>query len=72
VTNLVNLFNPEVIVVGGSVRKSELYLQTAIDVMQRDAFAQHKADVRVVEAALGDEAPAIGAALVALDRLREP
>ena len=71
-TNLVNLFNPEVIVVGGSVRKSELYLQTAIYVMQRDAFAQHKADVRVVEAALGDEAPAIGAALVALDRLREP
>jgi glucokinase len=69
-TNLVNVFNPEVIVIGGSVRKSALYLQTAIEVMQREAFPQHRGDVRVVEAALGDEAPAIGAALLALDGLR--
>ena len=68
-TNLVNIFNPQVIVVGGSVRKSVLYLQTAVAVMQRDAFAQHRGDVRVVEAELGDEAPAIGAALLALDKL---
>jgi glucokinase len=71
-TNLVNVFNPEVIVIGGSVRKSALYLETAIAVLQRDAFAQHRKDVRIVEAALGDEAPAIGAALLALDNLAAP
>jgi glucokinase len=68
-TNLVNIFNPQVIVVGGSVRKSALYLNTAIAVMQRDAFAQHRADVRVVEAALDGDEAAIGVALLALDNL---
>jgi glucokinase len=69
-TNLVNVFNPQVIVVGGSVRKSTLYLQTAIAVMQHDAFAQHSADVRVVAAALDGDEAAIGAALLALDHLQ--
>jgi glucokinase len=69
-TNLVNLLNPDVIVIGGSLRNSELYLRTAIDTMRRDAFKQHSSDVRVVKAELGDEAPAVGAALIALERLR--
>ena len=68
-TNLVNVLNPDVIAIGGSVRNSELYVRTAIEAMQRDAFAQHVGDVRVVEAELGDEAPAIGAALIALENL---
>jgi glucokinase len=69
-TNIVNVFNPEVIVVGGSLRKIEdkLYLGLAIEVMKHEAFAQHAADVRVVEAQLGDEAPALGAALIARER----
>jgi glucokinase len=68
-TNLVNVFNPEVIVIGGSIRKSELYMESALTVLHRDAFRQHLADVRITEALLGDEAPAIGAALVAQDHL---
>jgi glucokinase len=69
-TNLVDVFNPEVIVIGGSLRKlGERYLGTAYEVVRREAFRQHQGDVRFVEAAFGDEAPAIGAALVALDRL---
>jgi glucokinase len=68
-TNLVNLLNPDVIAIGGSVRNSELYVRTAIEAMRRDAFAQHVGDVRVLQAELGDEAPAIGAALIALDKL---
>jgi glucokinase len=68
-TNLVNLLNPEVIAIGGSVRKSEIYLRTAIETMRRDAFAQHLADVRVIEAELGDDVNAIGAALIALENL---
>ncbi len=70
-TNLVDVFNPEVIVIGGSLRKlGERYLGPAREVVRQEAFAQHLADVRIVEAALGDDAPAIGAALVALEQLR--
>lgn len=73
-TNLVDVFNPEVIVIGGSLRKlGERYLGPARNVVAGEAFAQHAADVRIVEAQLGDEAPAIGAALLALQALdREP
>jgi glucokinase len=70
-TDLVNVLNPNAIVIGGSVRRSELYLQTAIETMQRDAFEQHRGDVRVVLAELGDDAPAMGAALIALEHLDE-
>jgi glucokinase len=71
-TNLVDIFNPELIVIGGSLRKlGERYLGTAQEVVAREAYRQHFSDVRIVEAELGDEAPAVGAALVALDRLAE-
>lgn len=69
-TNLVNIFNPQMIVIGGSLRRfGDRYVGEAKRVVERDAFAQHFADVRIVEAELGDESPAIGAALVALQRL---
>ncbi|HLF71425.1 MAG TPA: ROK family protein, partial [Dehalococcoidia bacterium] len=64
--NLIDVFNPEVIVISGSLRKlGERYLGPAREIAKRDAFAQHFADVRIVEAELGDESPAIGAALLA-------
>jgi len=68
-TSLINLFNPEVIVIGGSLRKSALYMQTALGIATQQAFPQHAADVRIVEAELGDEAPAIGAAILAWEDL---
>jgi glucokinase len=70
-TNVVNIFNPEVIVIGGSLRKidDERYLGVAIEIMKREAFPQHAAGVRVVEAELGDESPALGAALIARENL---
>jgi glucokinase len=69
-TNLVDVFNPEVIVIGGSLRKlGPRYLDTAREVVKAEAFRQSYADVRIVEAALGDESPAIGAALLALETL---
>lgn len=67
--NLVNLFNPEAIVIGGSVRRAgERYLGSASEIMRRDAFPQSLADVRLLEAELGDEAAAIGAALIAREK----
>jgi len=69
-TNLVDVFNPELIVIGGSLRKlGERYIGTAKAIVAAEAFPQSYADLRIVEAELGDEAQAIGAALVAVDRL---
>lgn len=66
--NLVNVFNPEVIVLGGSLLAfGQRYFGPAREVLQRDAFEQPLRDVRVVEAQLGSDAPAIGAALIARD-----
>jgi glucokinase len=68
--NIVDVFNPELIVIGGGLRKlGPRYLDTAREVVKAEAFPQHYADVRIVEAELGDESPAIGAALMALERL---
>jgi glucokinase len=69
-TNIVDVFNPELVVVGGGLRRlGERYLGVAIEVMRAEAYPQHAADVRIVEAELGDEAPAIGAAIIALEKL---
>jgi glucokinase len=68
--NLVNMFNPEVIVLGGSLLGfGERYFGPAREVMQRDAFEQPLRDVRLVDAVLGSDAPAIGASLIASDHL---
>jgi glucokinase len=67
--NLINIFNPNAIVVAGSLRKSDLYFRAAVDIALREAFAQHAADVRLVEAELGDDAPAMGAAIIAWEKL---
>jgi glucokinase len=70
--NLVNVFNPEVIVLGGSLLAfGERYFGPAREVMERDAFEQPLRDLRLVDALMGSDAPAIGAALIARDKLSE-
>ena len=68
-TNLIDLFNPEVIVIGGSLRKSDIYYKTALEGARRDAYPQHASDVRIAEAELGDDAAAMGAGLEAWENL---
>jgi glucokinase len=69
--NIVNVFDPEVIVIGGGLRRlGEPYLGHAIEIMKREAFPQNVRDVQVVEAALGDEAPALGVAVLAMELLQ--
>jgi glucokinase len=64
--NLVNIFNPEVIVVGGGVSAAgDLLLAPARDVMRQRALSPNKDIVRVAAAALGAEAGMIGAGLLA-------
>jgi glucokinase len=70
--NLINIFNPNAIVVAGSLRKSSLYFDTAVEIALRESFPQHAGDVRIVEAELGDDAPAMGAALIAWENLDAP
>jgi glucokinase len=64
--NVVNIFNPEVVVIGGGVSAAgELLLEPAREVMRQRALAPNKDVVRVVAAEHGAEAGMLGAALLA-------
>lgn len=66
--NFVNIFNPEVIVVGGGVMAAgEMLLQPAREEMIRRALPLQRDTVRVVAAEFGHEAGMVGAAAFALD-----
>lgn len=67
-SNLVNLFDPEVIVLGGSVVKAgEPFLGPARDTLNRMLDAQKRRPVRLVQAMLGNDAGLIGAAALAAE-----
>jgi glucokinase len=64
--NLVNIFNPQVVVIGGGVSAAgELLLAPAREVMRERALSPNKDVVRVVAAEHGAEAGMVGAALLA-------
>src|SRR3954453_12546155 len=66
ITNLVNIFNPQVVVIGGGViAAGELLLAPAREVMMERALSPGKDSVRVEAARFGPEAGMIGAALFA-------
>jgi predicted NBD/HSP70 family sugar kinase len=65
---LVNLLNPEVIVVGGQLaRAGEVLLGPLGDAIERCAIPSAGASVKIVAAELGDEAELVGALSVAAD-----
>jgi glucokinase len=64
--SLVNLLNPEVIVIGGGViAAGEMLLEPARREMRERALMPAREAVRVVGAAFGEEAGMVGAALMA-------
>jgi glucokinase len=66
IANLVNIFNPQVVVIGGGViAAGELLLAPAREVMMERALSPGKDSVRVEAARFGPEAGMIGAALFA-------
>jgi glucokinase len=68
--SLVNIFNPEVVVIGGGVvGAGELLLAPARAELARRALPPSRDEVRVVGAHFGIEAGMIGAAMYALDSL---
>ncbi|HZC14093.1 MAG TPA: ROK family protein [Thermoleophilaceae bacterium] len=67
---VVNVFNPEVIVIGGgAVRAGDLLLEPAREVVSRRAMPPVRDGVRIVPAHFGDESGMMGAALMAFDHL---
>jgi glucokinase len=70
---LANVFDPELIVVGGSVAvgQGERLLGPARDAVARGAFRRPAARVRIVPAALGDDVGLVGAVVLVAERLAE-
>ena len=67
--NLINLLNPELIIIGGGVMASgEVLLGHAGDFARQYAFPPSYADCRIVQSKLWPDAGMIGAALLARDR----
>ncbi|HEY4097456.1 MAG TPA: ROK family protein, partial [Baekduia sp.] len=66
--NVVNILNPEVVVVGGGVLAAgELLLEPARRVVAARALAPSRDQVRIVSTRFGDASGMIGAALLAMD-----
>jgi glucokinase len=66
----VNIFEPELIVIGGGFgRESEVLLGPAREVLARDGLVPGSETVKIVEAQLGAEAGVIGAGMIAFEAL---
>ena len=69
--SLVNIFNPELVVIGGGFAAAgDFILDPAREVVAREGLAGAGKRVRIVRAELGTAAGLIGAGLVAFDALR--
>jgi glucokinase len=72
-SNIANIFDPEVIVLGGSVvRAGEPYLGPARDTLVAMTNAQRRRPMRLDVASLGRDAGVIGAAAIAFDEASIP
>ncbi|MFH2043739.1 MAG: ROK family protein [Pseudomonadota bacterium] len=65
--NIVNLFNPEKIIVSGSLAQAEdLFLKQAIKIMMKRTFSTNAKSVAVVKSSLGNRGGVLGAAALAI------
>jgi glucokinase len=72
ISSLVNIFNPQVVVIGGGViGAGELLLAPARAEMAKRSLAPSRDVARIVAARFGVEAGMIGAAALAFDSLAE-
>ena len=69
VVNLVNIFNPQMILFGGSVRHLYQATQPVVHEALKQALSAPGEQVRLGQAGLGDDSIAIGAAELAFDQL---
>jgi len=69
-TNIVNIFNPELIVLGGGLANAyDLFVPAATDFARKDAMSPNKESFKVVKAVLGDDAGLYGAAAMVFGRI---
>lgn len=69
VTNLVNLLNPAMVIIGGGVsRAGDLIFAPIRRIVRQEAFERPGAAVQIVSSVLGGDVGAVGAAAVALER----
>ena len=70
IANLINIFNPEMIVIGGGVKDAwPLFIGAARDEIRKRAFEVPAARTEIVPSRLGDDAGMVGAAASALQNL---
>ncbi|MGE5174142.1 MAG: ROK family protein [Betaproteobacteria bacterium] len=71
IANLINIFNPEMIVIGGRVKEAwPLFIDATREEIRNRAFEVPAARTQIVPSKLGDDAGLVGAAAVALQKLR--
>ena len=71
-SNLINIFNPEVIVIGGGLSNiGDMLLKPAFEEAKRRAFRQSYQAIRFARAELGRNSGVLGAAAYALERINE-
>jgi glucokinase len=70
-TNVINIFNPEAIVIGGGLSNiGDMLLEPAFEEAGRRAFRQAYREVRFARAELGRNSGVLGAAAFALEKMR--
>ena len=68
--SLVNIFNPELVVIGGGFSQArDVFLEPALEAMREEALPPGRDLVRVVPALLGPDAGLVGAAFVGFEAL---
>lgn len=71
IANLINIFNPEMIVIGGGVKDAwPFFIDATREEIKKRAFEYPAARTRIVPSVLGDDAGMIGAAALAFQKLR--
>ncbi|KKQ95436.1 MAG: Glucokinase [candidate division CPR2 bacterium GW2011_GWC1_39_9] len=69
--NIVNIFNPELVVLGGGLADAyDLFVPEATDHAKKDAMSPNKENFRVVKAVLGNDAGIYGAADMVFDQIK--
>jgi glucokinase len=70
IANLINIFNPEMVVIGGGVRDAwDLFIDATRDEIRKRAFEYPAERTKIVPSVLGDDAGMVGAAAVALQKI---
>jgi glucokinase len=66
IANLINIFNPEMVVIGGGVKDAwDLFIDATRNEIKKRAFEYPAARTRIVPSVLGDDAGMVGAAALA-------